>query len=261
MLALQRSAGNHAVARAVSSGGRALQRVVWAVSEDHESAVKLLAKATKRWFTAEEPSGLFGTSALDADASDSITLWGHTENHGKTFGGRTPAQLVEKLLTIGLDVSKHTKLNLVSCALNATDSRYVQTYAQDLQDALNEVEGQTKRHVAVYTHRMAPEDHDSILYRDEAIQRAAYIVFPAGQSHKVELAWRTARSLGSSGRDAAKDWQAFLKKLKDLGYAVEEMPFSGILASLVPVVKPKPHYKYGETSDLGKSLLTNVHGT
>lgn len=259
-LALQRSAGNHAVARAVAGGGRPLRRVVWAVDDDHVSAVKLLAKASKAFWRDEEPSGLIGTCSLDTDASDSITLWGHTNNNGARFGADTPTDLVVKLLKLGLDESRHTRINLVSCALNATASRYVQTYAQDLQDALNEAEAQTKRHITVYTHRMAPEKHDSILYRNEELQRAAYIVFPAGEFYRVEYAYKTTQSSSSSGSTTAKDWQNFVKKLKQFGYTVEEMPFSGLLGSLVRVVRPKQHHKYGDKSETGQSLLTNVHG-
>jgi hypothetical protein len=252
MLALQRTAGNQAV-------GRALQRVAWAMSKDAEPEVKVLASATRGWFQNPEPSGPFGNTSLDQDTSDAITLWGHTGGHNDKFGGMTAEDLVKNLVAFGLERSKHTTVNLISCACNATESSNVQTYAQALQDALGGVKT-LGRTITVRALPMAPEGHDSVLYSHNELQKVAYVIAPAGKLNDVDLIWKTAWGMGSAG-DAitpAVAWSNFVSAVGKRGYTAKELSYSSLVKSLEPVVKTR--YFKGEPSDKTELLLPNVYG-
>jgi hypothetical protein len=261
-LALQRKVGNRMVARALGGErrpvGRTLQRVAWSMSADHDSAVKALAKASAGWFSDPEPSGPFGSSPLDQDSAKAITLWGHTGGQNDSFGGFTPAKLVEKLVEYGLRESGHTTLNLITCACNATESRHVQTYAQSLQDEVNALK--LGRAITVRTHPMAPEGNETVLYRHEAVQKVAYVIVPGGKLGDVDLVWKIATGAsGVQGKvDAATAWSNFVSRLRDRGYTVIELKFSALISSLEPVVEVK-NFK-GAKSDLTEMLLPDVFG-
>ncbi len=224
-----------------------VQRIMWYMSDDHSGAISKLAKENPRgflWNKHTESNGVFGSSDLRQDDDSSITLWGHTNEGGAEFGGLSPEALVGKLIESGIGESKHTLVNIISCAPNMTYDKSITTYAQTVKSLLSKA---VERAITVKTLPMVEQDMESILFRWERLDKIAYVTCPIGKMNDIMTTFRVYEG----------DYPKTVLNWRKKGFTVQEMNFSNILSKLVETVEVKTHKEQG---DLGELLLPNVYG-
>lgn len=225
------------------SRANVIQGIMWYMSKDHARAIQILAQENKKPFKGTPPHGAFGTSSLTEDNEDAITLWGHTNMEGTIFGDYSPAELVDQLMRLGLQVSRHTTLNIISCSPNLTYDKTIETYAQQVKALLDL---RLRRTIKVKTLPMIEIGRQSILYNFPAVKKIVYVSFPEGKVNEVEATIR----IYDTYEKIITAWKS--------RYEVLEMKFSNILSCLVETREVKG--KKPSRSPLSTPLLPNVFG-
>lgn len=235
-----------------------IQRLVLAMGNDQAHAASVLAKSREGLFSSAEAYNLFdGYPDLTKNNDKNITLWGHAGQY--SYGDRSVDELVEALLAKNLDTSGHTVLELIGCAPNNTSEKSTETYAQLLQQTLNE---RIKRKITVKTFPMPAPGGDSTNYRFDTINKFVYIYGEMEAHNAADAKYDLMKKIHPDKQTFYDKFIEYLKTVQGLQYKTGN--YSSLRSYLVETNVVKTHKKEGLFSAKtveNQLLIKDVYGT